>query len=786
MAKVINSTENNGNLVFEDNIIPNLEYKNFNYYLNKVNDTSIFNKICVELDVSQMTKNYFKDFDNKVKGFINREKDKYKRNKADNFFDDNMLFNIKDIFNYLIVLGCPFVEKVKQDKFRTFLTGTDKSILKEYVSMIKSINFPYTDADKDSGNMIIIEFENIEQAQLVKKAIDGKLLLKNNKLTVLSVEEYLQLESFNAIEQKLAESKDWETSQLEEHYLVKSDSELKLYSFHYLKKQITPLGEPLSLNPNHSFEWSKNGTLLVENTGYSLIFYICTNSISKAFELPESCSKFDISPNERNIVTFSGLGNTNLITDIEYISSLITRQNIFIWDLQTRELIKSVKLGHDESFQNFKWSHDSKYLARLKGDILIIYETPDFKMLYDSTVNKRHPLTDKVTSYEWFPQRNYIMTIFEKRLHRNIDTTLNFYYVPDRVQCQYSVPLRNIQVVMKKWHPNGKILMLLLKTVNSPEWSVLILEFNFKEFTHKSKSIDIVKPVIRTNNNEEFLTENDIDYTELTCDWMDNGNEIIVFAKKRLLIPRYSIYEKKYIYSDEGFSTSLFNYSFNLKDLKITPWPLDKQKRGLRYISSLVSTSGKNFILYNNLTDAKNIYGDAALFTIEKSEIHEVKKITFGDKFSRASFDQSGRFLCLEINKQKNEKDDTFYKIFYISGDLIAEDKQSGYMEFTWRPRHLPIAPNKLNTISQEKKKEIIKELETEDMEFLSDFEKQKRKVYDEKKNKIYEVINKRRQKWKDSEEERKKLFAGIDTSEVEFKITMEETTNTEVEGVDN
>ena len=673
-------------------ILPEIDDESFLCYLKKVNDTTVTDRICNELDVRNTTKNYFKDLYLKIKHFISKEKERFRLLKEPDFFKDQPMFNLKDMHQYVILLGSPFVEKAKQDKFKMYLTT--KSVLTEFASMVKGIYFPYEDSDKPSlanGAMVIIKFDSIEEARLVRQTIDGKFIMKNSQGHSLLFDEFIQLVNYNKIEkdeekaQKFIENlkvcHEWEKETLEELYIKRNDKLFQQCSLHYLRKEIKPLHEGCELKECDTLNWSPNGTFLIKNCGNSIEFFSGNKTLEKVLEIPENCQSLKVSNDEKYMISFLGLGNTNLISDPDYIKDLITRQNVFIWDIYRTQIIKSIRIGNDEDFSNFKFSDDSKYLGRLKNDTLMIYEAPEYKMLMDNFLNKRHPLTDKVTKYHWFPNRNYIMTIQEVRNHRNLDTRLEFYQIPSRRKCDLSIPFTNVQVVNFKWHPNNKVLVLLLKTMNIPEWSIRIIEFNFNNFSHKSKNYQVIKPVVR-NKKEETMTEKDIDYNSVDVFWLDNGNEIMITAKKRLLIPYYSMTDKKYNMSDNGYSISIIMYKFNNKDLKATPWPEEKNKLNLKFDSVEVSPSGKNFIFYKKRFEERDSYGMGIIYSIDNEEIHNIASLNFEDKFSNIRFDQSGRFFAIELSRVHMENyTSKGYKIFYISGDMIAEDKDENLRE---------------------------------------------------------------------------------------------------------
>lgn len=666
----------NTKISFESN--PTIEDKNFTEYIRKINDKQLADKIMNELEVKEGEKDYYKDLYNKTRNFILKEKEKFYFNKFDNFFNDKPYFNFSNIHTYLILAGAPFVEKSKQDKFKVYLTT--KSILIEFAKIIVDIIFPYEDTDKatlEPNSIIILKLRNAEDVNIVKQSVNGKFIMKNNQVFALTINEYKDFCKKNILTSKVDGIKDsftWEEQNLQEYYIQRSADKFTYNKFHFFTKEAKELSVERNIDINSSLSWSPQGTYLIKQTSTDIIFYSGSSNLIELFKISDSCQKFLVSNDERYMITFLGLGSTNIITNPTYIKDLITRQNVSIWDLVNQTIIKTIKISHEENFDNFKWSDNSKFLSRLKGDVVIVYEAPSFKMLYDSKVDKRHPFVDKVTSYSWFPESEYIMTLTEIRKNKQIESTINFYQVPNRIQCSLSIPFKNITVESFKWHPNNKTLLLLLKTLNLAEWSLKIIDFNFSNFTHKNKSYELIKPVVKsTNAIDEEMTEKDIDYNSADVHWINNGSEILLTAKKRLLIPLYSQIEKKFINTDEGRSFSFFLYSYNQKDMKIAELA---NKKKMKYNEILVSPNSKNILLFNKIPDCKNMFGEAVLFVVENGKFYEVTKMSFGENFKNVSFDNSGRFFCLELNRV-SANITVGFKLFFISGELLVDMKDS-------------------------------------------------------------------------------------------------------------
>ena len=159
-------SQNSQSLIFGLNMIPNIDNFDFFYYLKKVSENAIAERMMNELDVKYGDKNYYTELLNKIKNFVSKEKEKFKANKEDIFLNDKPMFNNKEIHNFVVLLGTPFVEKPKQANFKIYLTT--KSILTEFASIVKEIYFPYSDTEKPEKCFVIVELGSPDEARLVR------------------------------------------------------------------------------------------------------------------------------------------------------------------------------------------------------------------------------------------------------------------------------------------------------------------------------------------------------------------------------------------------------------------------------------------------------------------------------------------------------------------------------------------------------------------------------------------------------------------------------------------
>lgn len=49
----------------------------------------------------------------------------------------------------------------------------------------------------------------------------------------------------------------------------------------------------------------------------------------------------------------------------------------------------------------FKWSYDSKYIAKVGENFISVYELPSVSLLKDSNQNKTNIMIPNIQSFEW-------------------------------------------------------------------------------------------------------------------------------------------------------------------------------------------------------------------------------------------------------------------------------------------------------------------------------------------------------------------------------------------------
>lgn len=104
--------------------------------------------------------------------------------------------------------------------------------------------------------------------------------------------------------------------------------------------------------------------------------------------------------------------------------------NIFIWNIMKTEIVRSFPIDKSENYLNFKFSHDSRYLARVKKGYVFVYEAPEMNMVPDQKGEKVPIKADGVYNVEWSKTQN-LLVIFTKDVANNKvkESVIYFYEV---------------------------------------------------------------------------------------------------------------------------------------------------------------------------------------------------------------------------------------------------------------------------------------------------------------------------------------------------------------------
>jgi uncharacterized protein with WD repeat len=407
------------------------------------------------------------------------------------------------------------------------------------------------------------------------------------------------------------------------------------------------------------------------------------------------------------------------------------------------ELIRGFAANIDEKFENFKWSDDSKYLARLKKDILIIYVAPTIEMLADSQGVKQ-PIKDGIKELHWFPGRNVILTISEKKAGKKVsESILQFFEIPSRKAYPASA-LSGLEIMSLEWHKNNTVLAVVCKTTGgNPKFSVRIYDFDYNKQSYRSFHSNLTE-------STSFFTAN--------LKWM--GNDIFLAPK----------------YKENSLDTmNVYPYKFDRKTLKLTLWANDKFLKALKHSDFLPSPDGVHFLLACLDPNNSNSYGKCDLYALFDGSINYCRTFEFTNNTESIRWDPDGRLFMVQMNRRNAEG----CKFYDTEGNLIYDLKDPGIVNSYWRPRHHPMLDKIEEDEIRKNMKNLSKVYEEEDSEFLSAIEKLRRAEKKKAKELFMGYVDKRRQLWEERREEREKLYKEPEEVIVEIEYVREEILHT-------
>ena len=414
---------------------------------------------------------------------------------------------------------------------------------------------------------------------------------------------------------------------------------------------------------------------------------------------------------------------------------LANRENVFIRDINTNELIRGFSIQRNEDFENFKWSHDSQFLGRIKGDILIVYESPEMRMIIDPEQKKRHPIKNNIKSFFWFPNKNIIITITEKyskskksKNQKLVESILNFIEIPSRKTFSSS-SFMDLEILNFEWHQNNNLLAVLCKQIGKTSYSVRIFKFNTENLTFISGT-----SILLENENKD----NPYYYTQIN--WL--GDNLFVISKNKIM---------------NLDNMTIVPYKLDKNGLKIHPWSSEKWLKNLKYSDFIPNKNGVHFLIACLDKNNKNSFGKVELYECFDNKINCYRNMEFGNGIEKIKWDFSGRLFSVELT---NKTDSDGMRIFNCEGNEIIDLKDKKLLNLNWRPRHFPLLDkNKEYENIIKNFNSISKNYDEEDSEFLSIIDKEKRAEAKKRINKFMNVINKRKKQFHKKEEKKEEKY---------------------------
>ncbi|XP_049849971.1 eukaryotic translation initiation factor 3 subunit B-like [Schistocerca gregaria] len=548
--------------------------------------------------------------------------------------------------NYVVVDNVPIIDTEKKEKLKNSL----KKRFSKYGEVL-NIEIPFKEEGGSLG-FCFIEYANPDQAEVAALKMDKQKFDSKHTFRVNKWSDYRKIDQLPDVYQPLTIQdlciKDDCYSWLLDP--ANSDQFFTLYDniaeiFVYQNGQ-----KPISIMRRHDFtelflEWSPGGIYLatLHSAGVSLWGGAKFDRLGR-FE-HQGVKAVQFSPKENFLCT---------------ISPKNPPEEFVFWDLCTGSKICSFPRIASKTFVNFKWSHDDKYVARLKDGQIHVYDSSTFKLLENAPIKAMTP----IASFEWSPASNQL--IFYVPESGSNPARLTLIRVPDFRE----VAQKNIFGVTNctmHWQSHGEYLAVKVDIAKSKKR----ITNSFEIFRIKEKSIPI-----------ESMKFDDM---ALSFCWEPNGQ-------------RFAI-----IHSRENYqrpSVSFYTMEFNQIKLICT---LEKRQVNALFWSPM----GEIVVLANLPSGTLEFYNVASNESICQDLHHP--------NASHCEWNPTGCYF-VTYSSSWEEKGETGWMMWSPTGKELHSEIRSGSLyQFRWRPRPPSLLTKKDEKYIQENWDKICEEFKKED-----------------------------------------------------------------------
>ncbi|KAJ3195587.1 Translation initiation factor 3 subunit b [Irineochytrium annulatum] len=616
----------------------------------------------------------------------------------------------------IVVDNAPIVDTSKKEK----LIAVIKKIFKN-IGPIKETNMPMGDDGKSKG-YIFMEFETAEQANMAVKVGDGHRLdaahnLKVNKFddieayaNVPDVYEPPVIEPFK--EKPHARSWLLDERARDQLVIMKGDD----VSVYWNNKSEKP--DLVYQRPNWSdmyVTWSPKGTYLTTFHKQGVVLWGGPGFEKIVRFAHPNVKLIDYSPDEKMLVSWSNEGFV--------VANGDTHHAIF-WDIQSGRQLRSFPVDPNTmrtaeaksvpgtsikiDWPIFKWSHDSKYFARMATNMIQVYETPGMGL-----IDKKSIKVDNVRSFDWSPSDNYISYWTPEVEEGNIPARVTVMSIPSRE----IVRTKNMVSVISAslhWQSAGQYLLVRVERAKTKK--SFVTNFEILRMKEKGIPVDVAELPVGESVTNVF--------------WEPLGDYFAVIS------------------TDGG--AKIYVHFYQMQSMNLAPVPVAKKAAtsstmlnvappvGVKLIRT-VDRKGCNSVVWSPrgrvaiLAGIRAFQGD-----LEFWDVHEGYTMGQGEHYmcTDVEWDPTGRYVLSSVSWWKVQTDPGFM-LWAMDGTQLTRQPVPMLKQILWRPR--PPSP-----LSEAEQKQILKDLKT----YSKVFDKEDEKAAGEGRKDLYDQRLKMWQEW--------------------------------------
>ncbi|KAJ3332456.1 Translation initiation factor 3 subunit b [Blyttiomyces sp. JEL0837] len=599
----------------------------------------------------------------------------------------------------IIIDGAPIVDASKQKRLEDHMKNKFKNI-----GTIKELVMPFDPKTERSQGFLFMEFERPEEAALAVKYGDGLALDTKHTLSVNLFEDYEKIMKIpdTFVEPVIApfEEKPHLRSWLiddkaRDQWVLMKGEDVGIY-WNNKSEQPDLVHSRASWSDTY-VAWSPLGTYLATFHKQGVALW-GGPGFEKIVRFPHPSVKLiDFSPDEKYIVTWS---HDPILTESG------EQHHIVVWDVLTGLKLRSfpVDTAAMQSSESkggpgstvkiewpfFKWSHDSKYVARMTPGpegMISVYETPKMGLL-----DKKSIKIENIKGFEWSPTENVLSYWTPEPEVGNIPARVTLMKVPSR-EILRTKNLFNVTGATLHWQSDGKFLLVKVERAKTKKQTVSNLEI----FRVKEKDVPV--DVLDLKANE----------TVVNVFWEPKGDKFAIITAEGGVAGKFYVH----FYEMNGPVAAAAAGAGGKKksDKGVGVEGASSEVGGAKLLRTL-ERKGINQVVWSPkgriavLAGVRAFQGDLEFWDVE-----DMILLGSGEHYmcTDVEWDPSGRYLTSSVSWWRVQTDPGFY-MWSCTGQQLTKQGVTQFKQFLWRPR----PPTPLSVEEQKKIKKNLKEFSKE------------------------------------------------------------------------
>eukprot|EP01017_Pseudomicrothorax_dubius_P028177 TRINITY_DN3330_c0_g2_i1.p1 TRINITY_DN3330_c0_g2~~TRINITY_DN3330_c0_g2_i1.p1 ORF type:complete len:725 (-),score=234.41 TRINITY_DN3330_c0_g2_i1:98-2272(-) len=650
-----------------------------------------------------------------------------------------------DFSNYVVVLGLPIAEG---DKIKTLGEILVKKVLGslELVEHFRDLVFGYDNSNTKTNGTALIGFDSADSARLAANGLHNLALDKKHTFKAYILGEFDEIIGSESkftppVLLSRQELHGWfDDAQRRDMFLMRlGETQVQLKWFENLENRIDDAAPTVTADePIKSVVWSVHGTFAVtlHKSGFRIWGGSRFECLSYCRHPEVRCIEF--SNDENYILSFNG-------TNVEVNNS----ENYIIWNRASAERLRVFRADATHTWGKFKFSADSKYIARVTEELLSVYELPAVSLIVDTATGKKAAMKiPNLKEISWSPKENLLLcpAFLTQKEREKVSAgghppkpKFHVLEIPSRNERKWKTITQDIESLDLRWEQHGNYVLAFTKKVKGKKFytSIQLANFKKKEQTYFDRDFDDLADGI----------------------YLDQANKRVAVSTIKTL-------------SDE---TSFMRYNHAFFRVEED----DKNNVELKECGTLINRHGNEviwspngqFFIVVNLTEAairgymefgviRAVQGvTPAVYTAEIIKTIQYPYLT------TVSYDPSGRFVsCFSAQNQ-------VLTIFHNYGVQYIKESIKGLQQFEWRSRPNIVLDQRIENEVNTGYKNYSKKYEEFDDKVLNKTKYERERLQQQQREEFLAFLTQKRRTWEESRPERVKIrgFDEDNLSDVTF-----------------